>query len=117
MTYMGRPKGGKNKYWSKDEKLRIVKKHTEDLKSQTEVAKEEGISIGMLNSWIKKYYDFGEEGLHNKKKPGNPFAKFQNKKELTELESLQYENMKLKLENALLKKGLTLEEVVKNRKK
>ena len=26
---MGRPKGGKNKYWTKGEKLRIVKKVTE----------------------------------------------------------------------------------------
>jgi hypothetical protein len=23
---MGRPKGGKNKYWSKEEKLRIIRK-------------------------------------------------------------------------------------------
>ena len=26
---MGRPKGGKNKYWSKEEKLKLIKEHLE----------------------------------------------------------------------------------------
>lgn len=26
---MGRPNGGKNKYWSKEEKLKLVKEHLE----------------------------------------------------------------------------------------
>ena len=36
---MGRPKGGTNKYWSKEEKLRIVKKVVEEGKSSYAVAK------------------------------------------------------------------------------
>jgi len=114
---MGRPKGGKNRFWSKEEKLRIVEEHTKNLRSQKSIAKEEGISSGMLNTWVKKYYEQGAAGLENKKKPGNPFAGFQNKKGLTELEKLQHENMKLKMENALLKKGLILEEVVRKPRK
>ena len=50
------------------------------------------------------------KGLENKRKPGNPLAKFSNKKELTELEKLQYENLLLRIENERLKKGYTSEE-------
>ncbi len=114
---MGRPKGGKNKEWTQKEKLRIVKKVVEDHRSRSDVAKEEGIASGMLYTWLKKYRDNGEAGLINKRKPGNPFAKYHNKKELTKVEKLEYENMKLKLENELLKKGLTLEEVITRLKK
>lgn len=109
---MGRPKGGKNKEWTQKEKVRIVKKIVDDHRSQSDVAKEEGISTGMLYNWLKKYREHGEDGLINKRKPGNPFVKYQNRKTLTYQEKLEYENMKLKLENELLKKGLTLEEVI-----
>lgn len=33
----------------------------------------------MINNWIKKYRENGFDGL-TKKKPGNPLAKFSNKK-------------------------------------
>ena len=45
------------------------------------------------------------ESLENKKKPGNPLSKYLNKKNLTDIEKLQYENMKLRIENERLKKG------------
>jgi transposase len=69
-------------------------------------------SNGMLINWVKKYQEGGIEALANKRKPGNPLTKFQNRKTLTPLEQLQYENMKLKIENERLKKGYTTEEVV-----
>ena len=47
----------------------------------------------------------GINGLESKKKPGNPLAKYSAKKELTEKEKLEYEIMKLKIENERLKKG------------
>ena len=50
---MGRPKGGKNKYWSKEEKLKLVKEVIEEHKSTNEVSNREQISNGMLNNWIK----------------------------------------------------------------
>ena len=34
---MGRPKGGKNKYWSKEEKLKLVKEHLEQHVSTLEM--------------------------------------------------------------------------------
>ena len=53
----------------------------------------------MLNGWIKKYLELGEIGLQNSKKPGNPLAKYSRKKQLTDLEKLEYENMKLRIES------------------
>jgi len=94
-----------NRYWSKEEKLRIIKRVLEDYESTHDVSKSENISNGMLNNWIKKYREFGEEALENKRKPGNPLMKYSKRKELSDLEKLEYENMKLRIENERLKKG------------
>ena len=59
----------------------------------------------MLRGWIIKYNKYGLEALENKKKPGNPLSKYSNRKNLSEIEQLQYENMKLRIENERLKKG------------
>ncbi len=94
-----------NRYWSKEEKLKIINKVLIDGNSSEEVAKEYDISGGMLRNWIIKFNKYGEDSLENKKKPGNPLSKYSNKKNLTDLEKLQYENMKLRIENERLKKG------------
>lgn len=105
----GRPKGGKNRYWSKEEKLKLVKEALEGEKSTLEISNREKISNGMFNNWIKRYLEKGEEGLVNKKKLGNPLTKYSKKKQLTDIEKLQYENMKLRIENERLKKGYLVE--------
>ena len=102
---MGRPKGGKNKYWTKEEKLKLIKEHLEMHVSTLEITNREHISNGIYNNWLRKYLELGEKGLENKKKPGNPLAKYCNKKNLTDMEKLEYENMKLRIENERLKKG------------
>ena len=103
---MPRYKIGGNTYYSKDEKLRIVKKVVEEGKSSYDVAKEENISSsGMIRRWVKIYIENGYDALENKKKPGNPLAKYSNRKTLTKEEKLEYENIKLRIENELLKKG------------
>lgn len=103
---MPRIKKEPNSYWSKEEKIRIVKKVVDDGKSSYIVAKEENISSsGMIRKWVKKYLEEGPESLENKKKPGNPLCKYSNKKNLSDIEKLQYENMKLRIENERLKKG------------
>ena len=106
---MGRPKGGKNKYWSKEEKIKLIKEHLENNISTNEITNREKISNGMYNNWLKKYLEFGEDGLENMKKPGNPLSKYIHKKELTDIEKLEYENMKLRIENERLKKGYWVE--------
>ena len=102
---MGRPKGGKNKYWSKEDKLKIINKVLIDGMSARQVGINENISDGMICKWIKQYLEEGESALENKKKPGNPLSKYENKKTLSEIEQLEYENMKLRIENERLKKG------------
>ena len=99
-------KGQKFKHWSKEEKLRIVKKIVDDGKSSYQVPREENIlSTGMIRRWVKLYVEQGENALENKKKPGNPLMKYSRRKTLTKEEELEYENMKLRIENELLKKG------------
>ena len=102
---MGRIRKEKNRYWTSEDKLKIINEVLIDFKSSTEVAKEYDISQGMIINWIRKYKEEGIDGLKNKKKPGNPLAKYSNKKNLNEIEQLQYENMKLRIENERLKKG------------
>ena len=54
---MGRPKGGKNKYWSKEEKLKLIKEHLDNNISTNEITTRENISNGMYNNWLKKYLE------------------------------------------------------------
>ena len=102
---MGRIRKEKNRYWSSSDKLKIINEVLIDFKSSHEISKKYDISQGMIINWIKKYKEEGVKGLENKKKPGNPLAKYSKKKILSEIEQLQYENMKLRIENERLKKG------------
>ena len=86
-----------NRYWSKDEKLRIINRVIIDGLSTHQVSESENISNGLLNKWIKDYLEKGITALESKRKPGNPLMKYSKK--------LEYENMKLRIENERLKKG------------
>ena len=103
-------KGQKQIFRTENEKYEIIKPILENIKSQTQVSKETGINVGLIFQWIKKYNEYGLEGLKNKTKPGNPLSKYQRKKNLTKEEKLEYENMKLRIENEMLKKGLLKKE-------
>ena len=63
---MGRPKGGINRYWSKEEKLKAVKRVLNNHETADNVRKELEISPSLLHAWIKKYLNEGEDGLINK---------------------------------------------------
>lgn len=102
---MGAPKGKTRKYWTAEEKYQVIKPILDFEKSSSQVTKETGISNGMISNWIKTYNESGMEGLTPKKKPGNPLAKYSARKELTREEQLEYEIMKLRIENERLKKG------------
>lgn len=102
---MGRAKGGKNKTWSKDEKLRIVRRYFDEGIGQRTVAKEEDISRSMISNWISRYLDQGEDGLENKKKPGNQFAALHTSNSLSEVERLRLIVAKQEIEIERLKKG------------
>ena len=108
---MGRPKGisTPRRKWSKEEKLKAVNRVLINHETAEDVRKDLNINPGLLHTWIKKYLENGEKGLENKIKPGNPLSKYMHKKELTNIEKLEYENMKLKIENERLKKGYMVE--------
>lgn len=109
---MGRTKGEKNKSWTASEKYKVIKPVIDGKISSEDQAKKIGMkSSGMICIWIKKYNSEGMKGLENKRKPGNPLSKYSNKKELTETEKLEYEILKLRIENERLKKGYTSKEV------
>lgn len=80
--------------------------------SAKQLERENGVYHSMILRWVKSYQEGGMEALENKRKPGNPLMKYSRRKELTPLEELQYENLKLRIENERLKKGYTTEEVM-----
>lgn len=98
---MGCPKGGKNRSHSKEEKLELVKRNLAGETAES-LERETGIGHSQIHKWTKQYLEGGEGALVNKRKPGNPLAKFTRKKELTPIEQLEYKVALLKRE--LLKK-------------
>lgn len=108
---MGRPKGGKNKRHTKEEKLCIVKDCLENGLSSFEASNKYQINDGLVRKWIRTYLKFGEDALDNKKKTGNHFSALHASKNLSELDRLKLENLKLRIENERLKKGYTEKEV------
>jgi len=102
---MSRAKGGKNKSWTKDEKLRIVNRYLTEGVGRHKIAAEEGIASGMLWHWIRKYQDGGPDALENKRKTGNVFAALHTSKTLSEVERLRLTVLKQEIEIERLKKG------------
>ena len=98
-------KGQKFKTWTADEKYNVIKPIIDLEISLAQTGKNTGVSNSMLHHWIKSYKENGYDGLKAQKKPGNPLLKKKKKKNLTKEEHLEYENMKLRIENELLKKG------------
>jgi transposase-like protein len=108
---MGRAKGGKNKRWSMEEKLKIVRRYFDERIGQNRLAAEEGISRGQLHSWISKYQEGGPESLKNMKKVGNRYSALHTSKSLSVEERQRLEILRLRIENERLKKGYTVKGV------
>ena len=108
---MGRPKGGTNKSHSKEEKLALVLQNLEGA-TLGSLERESGINQAQIHKWTKQYLEGGEEALENKRKPGNPLAKYERKKSLTPMEQLEYKVAKL--ERELLKKNGEIEKLKKS---
>lgn len=102
----GRPKGGKNKKYSYEFKLKVVKEYLIEHLSLLDLEKEYGVVHSVIIQWIKLY----NEGIleTGKKRPGNPFSALHTSKSLTKEERLELENLKLRIENERLKKGYTV---------
>ena len=102
---MSRSTGGKNKSWTKEEKLRIVNRYLTEGIGRHKIAAEEGIASGMLWHWIRKYQEEGPDALENKRKKGNMFAALHTSKSLSEVERLRLTVLKQEIEIERLKKG------------
>ena len=104
---------GTNKVWTPEMKYELVAKVILG-QSNSSVAIAAGISEGQLYSWVRKYKEFGYNGLVDKKKgrkSSNPdMSKPVNPKPLTESE--REELIRLRAENAAIKAEI---EVVKKR--
>lgn len=100
---MGRPKGvhSTNTNHSKDEKLRLVLRNIAGETTRS-LSRESGIVHGLISKWTRQYIEGGEEALVNKRRPGNPLAKYERKKDLSPTEQLEYKIALL--ERELLKK-------------
>ena len=99
-------KGQKFKERTSNEKYKIIEPLLNYEATYGQISKKYGINNGLLSTWVNKYRENGMMGLENKRKPDNPLAKIYNKKNFKNREEeLEYENMKLKIENELLKKG------------
>ena len=108
---MGRPKGGKNVNDSKEEKLALVKRNLAG-ETLTSLERETGIYNAQIHKCTKQYLAGGEAALVNKRKPGNPQAKYERRKELTPTEQLEYRIALL--ERELLKKNGEIERLKKS---
>ena len=103
---MGRPKGGTNRRWTDEERLKYVLMCEEDHMPICTVAKEYGVAEGTLRQWVKRFRSGGREALNPKKlRTGNHFAALHASKSLTENERLLLLVEKLQIENERLKKG------------
>ena len=101
---MGRPKGVKNKKYTYEFKLKVMKDYFDNHLSISEVMSKYSISNGTFYSF-KRNYENGtlKTGMpHNR---GNKLAALHTSKSLTKEERLELENLKLRIENERLKKG------------
>lgn len=112
---MGRPNGGTNTFHSKEEKLALVMRNLNG-ETATDIERETGIYHAQIHKWTRQYLEGGEKALVNKRKPGNPLSKYTRKKELTQVEQLEYkvallerELLKKDAEVTRLKKSIELE--------
>lgn len=108
----GRPKGGKNRKYSYEFKLKVVKEHLEDKTSLMSLEKKYNVNCSVILKWVHLYLDGGEESLKNMNKgKGNPFSALYFNKSLSEVERLKLELMKRDIEIERLKKGYTVKGV------
>ena len=104
---MGRPKGGKNKKYSYEFKLKVIQDRIDNHLSWPELEKKYGVDDSVMIRWEKLYNEgLLETGMTHKR--GNPFAALHTSKSLSKEERLELENLKLRIENERLKKGYTV---------
>ena len=100
----GRPKGGKNRKYTYEFKLKAAKDRENNHLSWSELEKKYGVAQSVIRGW-DKYYHEGILETGKASNRGNRFAALYTSKSLSREERLELENLKLRIENERLKKG------------
>lgn len=98
----------KNKRYTAEFKIGIVKKVTEEHIGIKEIARQNNIDNHNVRNWLKNYQEYGETYFyeeHRGNHKGNPYSALHTSKSLSNEERLELENLKLRIENERLKKG------------
>lgn len=107
--FMGRHKGGTNRRWSAEERLKYARMCEEQHIPVKSLARDLEIPYGTLKGWVNKYRAGGVEKLNPEKlHPGNKFAALHTSKCISEEDRLRLMVEKLQIENERLKKGYTV---------
>lgn len=112
---MGRPKGGKNRKWTYEDRAQVISLYFDEHYSMSQIANNENIPLGTVKGWVYRFIEKGEDGLINQKKTGNHFAALHLSKSLTEIERLELEILKRDIEIERLKKGYSVKGVGANK--
>ncbi|MBE6818921.1 MAG: transposase [Ruminococcaceae bacterium] len=109
---------GKHKKYTPEFKIQCVKDVLEGRKTQSELARVYEMEDTNIIRWIKNYQEHGEEYFYQEHRGaggGNPCAALHKKKNLSKMERLELENLKLRIENERLKKGYMVKGVGANK--
>ena len=113
---MGRCKGGNNRQWTNEQRLKYVLLCEEKHIPVRQVARENNIPYGTLDGWVRRYRTGGIDSLNpHKLRPGNRFAALHTSKSLSEEDRLRLLVEKLEIENERLKKGYIVKGVGVNK--
>ena len=108
-------KGQKRRIWTKEQKLEIIGKHSNEHISVRTLEKEYNADRSIICHWLRDYEKYGEAAFNPKGHPGNPFAALHTSKTLTEIEGSSLQLIKLEIENERLKKGYQVKGVGANK--
>ena len=108
-------KGQKKRIWAKEDKLKIIKRYTEEHLSARELGRIYNADHSMICKWIREFTIKGEAAFEEAKRIGNKYAALHTSKNLSETERLKLEIAKLKIENERLKKGYAVKGVGANK--
>lgn len=113
---MGRPKGGKNRRWTNEERLKYILLYENGEMSKSDIIKTFNIARGTFEGWISRYRNGGQEALNPQKPhPGNRFSAIHTSKSISNEERLTLLVEKLQIENERLKKGYVVKGVGANK--
>ncbi len=113
---MGRCKGGNNRQWTNEQRLKYVLLCEENHIPVRQVAREYNVPYGTLDGWVRKYQTGGVQALNPEKlHSGNRFSALHTSKSLSEIDRLRLLVEKLEIENERLKKGYIVKGVGVNK--